>query len=231
MPWAFRIDGNQYNYQEDELNGLANPRFALGLAITTLLSTASFASENVAPASSVSASQDVYKSEKQLAFEKRCNRVLPPPNTVDPQQHHDAIIKSLEEARGKTDKSTETVGKNYVRMYFVEHDVYPATDRYVSENLMKHDPHIEDGKYSNLKYFESRTEDMYATNPDEWVSILDHFFVNGNYFSVHHHGFLSCEDPGRIFWDLYRVEDGLIVEHWNIIQPLVEETASGRPMW
>jgi predicted SnoaL-like aldol condensation-catalyzing enzyme len=38
-------------------------------------------------------------------------------------------------------------------------------------------------------------------------------------------------DRGVAVVDLFRVKDGKIVEHWDVIQPVPEKTASGNTMF
>jgi predicted SnoaL-like aldol condensation-catalyzing enzyme len=38
-------------------------------------------------------------------------------------------------------------------------------------------------------------------------------------------------DPTLIAAEIYRIEDGKIAEHWDVLQPEVTDTASGNPMF
>jgi predicted SnoaL-like aldol condensation-catalyzing enzyme len=37
---------------------------------------------------------------------------------------------------------------------------------------------------------------------------------------MHHHAFRGPADPGRVFVDIWRVKDGRIAEHWDVIQAI-----------
>jgi len=43
-------------------------------------------------------------------------------------------------------------------------------------------------------------------------------FVDGDHVIVHVHVVRWDDDPGLAVVDIFRVEDGLIVEHWDVIQ-------------
>jgi predicted SnoaL-like aldol condensation-catalyzing enzyme len=41
----------------------------------------------------------------------------------------------------------------------------------------------------------------------------------------------SADDPGTVAVDIFRLEDGKVVEHWDVLQPLPEESANPHPMF
>ena len=41
----------------------------------------------------------------------------------------------------------------------------------------------------------------------------------------------SPEDRGTAAADFFRLEDGKIVEHWDVLQPVPESAANDRPMF
>jgi predicted SnoaL-like aldol condensation-catalyzing enzyme len=47
------------------------------------------------------------------------------------------------------------------------------------------------------------------------------------------HGLIktSADDPGTAAADFFRLEDGKIVEHWDVLQPFPETSANDHPMF
>ena len=47
------------------------------------------------------------------------------------------------------------------------------------------------------------------------------------------HGLLktSADDPGTVAADFFRLEDGKIVEHWDVLQPYPDTSANDHPMF
>ena len=47
------------------------------------------------------------------------------------------------------------------------------------------------------------------------------------------HGLIktSPDDPGTVAADFFRLEDGKIVEHWDVLQPFPETSANDHPMF
>lgn len=60
---------------------------------------------------------------------------------------------------------------------------------------------------------------------------LKRAFVDGDHVIVHHHVIRHHGDPGLAVVDIFRVEDGLIVEHWDVIQDVPESPVNPLPMF
>ena len=43
--------------------------------------------------------------------------------------------------------------------------------------------------------------------------------------------FSSDDERGTVAADFFRVEDGKVVEHWDVLQPFPEESANEHPMF
>ena len=41
----------------------------------------------------------------------------------------------------------------------------------------------------------------------------------------------SLEDRGSAVADIFRLEDGKVVEHWDVVQPVPESAANDHPMF
>jgi predicted SnoaL-like aldol condensation-catalyzing enzyme len=90
---------------------------------------------------------------------------------------------------------------------------YINPDKYIQHNLM-----VGDG----LAGF----GEVLSQLPEEGAKVrVVRAFEDGDYVFTHtEYDFFGP----KIGFDIFRFEDGLIVEHWDNLQPIVEETASGR---
>ena len=56
-------------------------------------------------------------------------------------------------------------------------------------------------------------------------------FVDGDYVILHSHARLSDEDRGTAVIDIFRVEDGRVVEHWDVLQAIPAESRNDNTMF
>lgn len=100
---------------------------------------------------------------------------------------------------------------------FNQHDV-SALARYFSQDFIEHSPFVADG-LAGLKA-------MVESKPDlqhEAVRIL----VDGDLVAVHGR-YVGLEEQPLVGFDVYRVQNGKIIEHWDGLVPEAPANASGR---
>lgn len=119
--------------------------------------------------------------------------------------------------------------EDYCRLLKVEHKPFEAFAKYFARDLIQHDPWIGDGNGGDEEYLEGRRDDdpeeFSAT--DEYVSVTHNLMAEADYVAVKSHVFVGPNDPGRVFIDIWRLEDGMFVEHWDIIEPIDPTHFSG----
>jgi predicted SnoaL-like aldol condensation-catalyzing enzyme len=103
---------------------------------------------------------------------------------------------------------------------------YQAAERYWSPNYIQHSAHIPPGRDGLFELVKNSP----ATLKYENQLIL----ANGNFVMLH--GRFSGLGPGIPNWivvDIVRVENGVLAEHWDVIQDEAtrEQSKSGLPMF
>ena len=56
-------------------------------------------------------------------------------------------------------------------------------------------------------------------------------FADGDYVIVHVHSVREQGTRGRAIVDIFRLENGKIVEHWDVVQDIPEKAANGNGMF
>ena len=92
-----------------------------------------------------------------------------------------------------------------------------AVDQFIASGYIQHNQSVEPGREA-LKAF----LDMIREQTPEAVHDVKRAFVDRDHVTVHYH---VRRWPGDLGWaviDLFRVEDGLIAEHWDVMQDVTE---------
>ena len=96
----------------------------------------------------------------------------------------------------------------------------------LTEDYKQHNPHVPDGKEPFVSYFTQFFQD----NPEARTRVV-RSAADGDLVWLHNHSMQNREDRGEAIVDIFRVEDGKIVEHWDILQPMPTTSANPHPMF
>lgn len=98
-------------------------------------------------------------------------------------------------------------------------------DEFIAEDLIQRNPNLPNGREPLREFWTGMT----TANPEFNVDVV-RIISEGDLVVEHSVARLKAGDVGFAVVDIYRVEDGLIVEHWDVLQEMPEETASGNHM-
>ena len=115
----------------------------------------------------------------------------------------------------------------------MQHKAREAIDRFIAPHFIEHDPTVRGGGREGLYEYMVREGWDETQSPNrELVDIVDRRFGGGEYVVTMHHIFRNPADRGTMFIDVFRVVDGLIVEHWDVFQAVPEHTNDNpHTMW
>ncbi len=105
-------------------------------------------------------------------------------------------------------------------------DPETAFNLYGGATYRQHTPVIEDGREGVTKFIHSLRE----TYPKSHMEVKK-AFSDGDMVILHCHWVRSPGELGNAVVDFFRVENGKVVEHWDVIQPIPETAANNNTMF
>ncbi|MDB5583656.1 MAG: Pyruvate kinase [Bradyrhizobium sp.] len=101
-----------------------------------------------------------------------------------------------------------------------------ATRKYVEPPYVQHNPEVPDGSEGFVKFISEMQKKSPALKA-EIVKIL----ADEDLVVLHVHLTREANDAGFAVAEFFRLKDGKITEHWDVIQPVPPKTASGHSMF
>ena len=134
-----------------------------------------------------------------------------------------AIPLSLAGAAHAAPTDNEVLVKKAMTELFVKRDG-TAPDRYWGEHYIQHNPGIADGR-AELPIILKALPPTFKYEPGMVVGSGDIVMIHGRY--------TGWTTKPLVVVDIFRVEGGKLVEHWDVVQEETPagQTKSGRPMF
>lgn len=92
-----------------------------------------------------------------------------------------------------------------------------VVDRFIAADYIQHNQAAEPGR-EGLKRF----LDMIREATPQAVHDVKRAFVDGDHVTVHYHVRRWPDDLGWAVIDIFRIEQGMIAEHWDVMQDVIE---------
>lgn len=125
----------------------------------------------------------------------------------------------------KTEEANRVLVLKFYDTFFNKHQVDEAA-KVVADNYIQHNPTVPDGKEPFVSYFRS----FFNENPESKVRIV-RSAVDGDIVWLHIHSVNKAKDTGEAVVDIFRVQNGMIVEHWDVIQPVPQTAENTNTMF
>jgi predicted SnoaL-like aldol condensation-catalyzing enzyme len=97
-----------------------------------------------------------------------------------------------------------------------------AVEKYVGKEYIQHNPQAPDGPGAFIGFVKAF--------PEASVDIR-RVVAEGDMVVTHSLLKFTLDDRGTVAADLFRLEDGKVVEHWDVLQPFPEDSANPHPMF
>lgn len=109
--------------------------------------------------------------------------------------------------------------------FFNKHEVDEAS-AVIADDYKQHNPSVPDGKKPFVDYFRG----FFKENPESKMRIV-RCAITGDIVWLHVHATTNAKDKGVAVVDMFRVKDGKIVEHWDVIQNVPDKSANSNTMF
>lgn len=116
--------------------------------------------------------------------------------------------------------------REFYEMAFNQHKPTEAAKKYIGSKYIQHNPYVPNGAEAFYSYFEKH----FKENPKSHVEIK-RVLGDGDLVVLHLLSKENEKDRGRAIVDIFRVENGKIVEHWDVIQEVPEKSANTNTMF
>ncbi|WP_316398456.1 nuclear transport factor 2 family protein [Bradyrhizobium sp. 33ap4] len=97
---------------------------------------------------------------------------------------------------------------------------------YVDNRYVQHNPGAADGREGFRKFIGFLREKFPNSHSE-----IKRSFVDGDYVILHVHAVREPGTRGNAIIDIFKLEDGKIVEHWDVAQPIPENPANSNTMF
>ena len=112
----------------------------------------------------------------------------------------------------------------FARLFYTERDVPAAFESFVVEDYIQHNPTVPDGRAAAVEMLAPK-----FSTPGAAFDI-QRILVDGDLALIH----IKATFPGNpvaAVADIYRLAEGKIVEHWDVLQRMPDEVANDHPMF
>jgi predicted SnoaL-like aldol condensation-catalyzing enzyme len=103
---------------------------------------------------------------------------------------------------------------------------FEAASKFLGPRYVQHNPRAADGP-EGLKAFLAFLRDKF---PD-YHSEIKRIFADGDYVIVHVHNVPTPGSRGNAIIDIFKLENGKVVEHWDVRQEIPEQSANSNTMF
>ena len=103
---------------------------------------------------------------------------------------------------------------------------FDAASKYLGSRYTQHNPTAKDGP-EGLKAFIVFLKDKFPNGHSE----IKQAFADGDYVILHVHAVREPGTRGNAIVDIFKLENGKVVEHWDAVQPIPDNPANGNTMF
>ena len=137
-----------------------------------------------------------------------------------------SVSQSPMRAQAVPHTPNERLVMDFYNLAFNAHKPAEAAQQYIGATYIQHNPLVPNGAARFVGYF----SDFFKTHPSAALDMV-RVLSEGDLVVVHSKFTTGPDARGQAIIDIFRVAQGKIVEHWDVIQQIPENTANGNTMF
>jgi predicted SnoaL-like aldol condensation-catalyzing enzyme len=114
--------------------------------------------------------------------------------------------------------SSREVADRFIEVFYRQNRLVEAFEAWVHPDYIQHDPNSGTGRDATIEALAAHMQ----RSPGMSHDIKRVIYGEDRTVAVHYHFRHAPEQRGLAVVDLFRIEHGYLVEHWDIIQPIPE---------
>ena len=141
---------------------------------------------------------------------------------------------TYEQALVTTDRdslSDREVSDRFIKVFYDNNQLVKGFEAWVHPDYIQHDPNSPTGRDATIAVL----ADHMAANPEMTHDVKRVIYgdegPDGTLVAVHYHFKRAPDEAGLAVVDIYRVKDGYLVEHWDVLQPVPEQSLNENTMF
>ena len=126
----------------------------------------------------------------------------------------------------ESEQSAKRIVLHFFDLAFVHRNAAEAAERYLGAEYKQHNPLAPDGPEAFVGFI-----GVFQEQAPEMSFDIKRVIAEDDLVVLHYHLKLSPDDLGQAVVDIFRVEEGRFVEHWEVLQPVPSESANTNTMF
>jgi predicted SnoaL-like aldol condensation-catalyzing enzyme len=122
--------------------------------------------------------------------------------------------------------SNREVADRFIEVFYRQNRLVEAFREWVHPDYIQHDPNSGTGRDATIEALEAHMQRSPDMSHDIKRVIYGDDGPKGLLVCVHYHFRHAPDQRGLAVVDLFRIEDGYLVEHWDIIQPIPDPSTA-----
>lgn len=120
---------------------------------------------------------------------------------------------------GRAALAPRQVVERFIQLFYVEDNPHDAFLCWMHPDYIQHNPNAPTGRDATLAMMEASM----TRNPELTHEVKRVVWGDADLFAVHFHFRREAGTRGHAIIDILRVEDGYIVEHWDVMQEVPDQ--------